>query len=119
MGMSDRRIKTRARRRIQVRYGEEKPVRMAFTEDVHREGIFLKTAQPLRPGTSLCLELTLPGQGIVSVQGQVQWARKVPANLIRVAKKRGMGTRSVPMTRYRDLLTVVKAAGAGMLGEGR
>lgn len=103
MGMSDRRIKTRARRRIQVRYGEEKPVRIAFTEDVHREGIFLKTAQPLRPGTSLCLELTLPGQGIVSVQGQVQWARKVPANLIRVAKKGGMGIRILTITEGADI----------------
>lgn len=40
MAMSDRRLKARTRRRIQVRYGEEKPVRIAFTEDVHREGIF-------------------------------------------------------------------------------
>lgn len=103
MAISDRRIKTRARRRIQVRYGEEKPVRIAFTEDVHREGIFLKTAQPLRPGTCLRLELTLPGLGIVSVQGQVQWARKVPANLIRVAKKGGMGIRIQTITEGVDI----------------
>ncbi|MDK2849312.1 MAG: hypothetical protein PWP34_2665 [Desulfuromonadales bacterium] len=83
----------RSRRRIQVRYGEKTPVRTAFTEDVHREGLFLKTAQPLRPGTRLCLELLLPDHGTVTAQGQVRWARKVPANLIRVAKKGGMGIR--------------------------
>lgn len=60
--------------------------------------VFLKTAQPLRPGTRLCLELTLSDQGVVLLQGQVQWARKVPANLMRVAKKGGMGIRVLAIT---------------------
>lgn len=89
----DRRVKRRPRRRIQVRYGEKDPCRIAFTEDVHREGLFLKTAQPLRPGTSLYMELVLPEYGSVTLQGKVQWARKVPAPLIRVANKGGMGIR--------------------------
>ncbi len=89
----DRRIKRRPRRRIQVGYGEKDPCRIAFTEDIHREGLFLKTAQPLRPGTNLCMELLLPEYGDVILQGKVQWARKVPSPLMRVANKGGMGIR--------------------------
>lgn len=91
----DRRVKRRPRRRIQVRYGEKDPCRIAFTEDVHRDGLFLKTAQPLRPGTRLCMELLLPEYGVVTLQGMVQWARKVPAPLMRLANKGGMGIRIV------------------------
>jgi hypothetical protein len=103
MAFSDRRLKPRNRRRIQVRYGEKEPVRIAFTEDVHREGLFLKTAQPLRPGKSLNLELTFPDYGTVLVHGQVQWARKVPANLIRVANKGGMGIRFLEVRQGNDV----------------
>lgn len=92
MGIGKRQL-ARARRRIQVRYGEQKPVRIAFTEDLHREGFFVKTAQPARPGTHLCFEMIFPEHGTVTLRGQVQWARKVPANLIRVANKGGMGIR--------------------------
>lgn len=90
---AERRVMRRPRRRIQVRYGEQEPSRIAFTEDVHRDGLFLKTAQPLRPGTSLVMELLLPEYGTVTLQGIVQWARKVPTPLIRVANKGGMGIR--------------------------
>lgn len=88
-----KREKTRLRRRIQVRYGEQEPCRIAFTEDFHREGIFLKTAQPSRPGTILILEILIPEYGTVTLKGKVQWARKVPAPLIRIANKGGMGIR--------------------------
>lgn len=89
----DRRVKKRPRRRIQVRYGEKDSCRIAFTEDVHRDGMFLKTAQPLRPGTRLCMEFLLPEYGTITLQGIVQWARKVPTPLMRVANKGGMGIR--------------------------
>lgn len=90
MPLNNRRLNNRARKRLQVRYGEEDPCRLAFTEDIHRRGLFLKTAQPLRPGTRLRLVLNLPNYGNATLRGQVRWARKVPGNLIRVAKG-GMG----------------------------
>ena len=59
------------------------------------DGLFIISGQPERPGTQLLLEITLPNEELVIAQALVCWAKKVPANLVRIANKGGMGVRII------------------------
>ncbi len=93
--MSEKRELTRKKKRLKLRFGVDYPKRVAFTDDISDSGLFIMTGQPERPGVKLLIELILPSEEPVIFFGQVQWAKKVPANLVRVAKKGGMGVRIV------------------------
>jgi len=89
--MAEKRDLSRQKKRIKIRFGTDSPKRVAFSEDVTDCGLFVITGQPERPGQRLVLQLTLPNEAEVIARGRVQWAKKVPANLLHVAKKGGMG----------------------------
>ena len=89
--MSEKRDFKRKRKRLKLRFGVDYPKRVAFTEDISERGIFVITGQPEKPGTKLLLEITLPDEELVIAYGRVQWAKKVPPNLVRLANKGGMG----------------------------
>jgi Tfp pilus assembly protein PilZ len=91
--MAEKRGRERKRKRLKLRFGTEYPKRVAFTEDLSTGGLFIITAQPELPGTKLLLQITLPDEEEVIARGRVQWAKKVPANLVHIAKKGGMGVR--------------------------
>lgn len=91
--MSEKRELNRKRKRLKLRFGTEYPKRVAFSEDVSHKGIFVITGQPELPGAKLLMQITLPTEEEVIVRGRVQWAKKVPPNLVRIAKKGGMGVR--------------------------
>ncbi len=89
--MAEKRNITRKRKRIKVRFGIEEPTKVAFTDDLSLDGIFLKTASPEKPGSLLCLEITLPDETLVLCKGRVHWAKRVPPNMLRLVGKGGMG----------------------------
>lgn len=89
--MNIQRKSERRRKRLKLRFGVDYPKRVAFTGDASEGGLYVITGQPERPGTPLLIELTLPDDQAVIAHGRVRWAKKVPANLIRVANKAGMG----------------------------
>lgn len=91
--MSDKREIKRQGKRLKVRFGTEEPKRMAFTEDLSARGLFIITGQPELPGSVLKLLIILPNGEEVFAQGRVRWAKRVPPNLVRIAKKGGMGVR--------------------------
>lgn len=93
--MSEKRIVKRVRRRLSLRFGDVKPVRMAFTEDVTNDGMFIKTTNLYRPGTQIAIELILPDETRVNLIGFVRWSKKVPPNMIHLVKKAGMGVKIV------------------------
>jgi hypothetical protein len=95
MKMVDKRITTRRNRRLQLRYGTDEPNRVGFTCDLSSRGFFIQTALVARPGTLLEIEIALPGEIQVHLRGRVQWAKKVPANLLSRVRKGGMGIRIV------------------------
>jgi hypothetical protein len=47
----------------------------------------------LQPGAQIRIALELSDHRIVLLTGEVVWAKKVPQNLLRLAKKSGMGIR--------------------------
>jgi len=91
--MAEKRIIKRVRRRLSLRFGQDKPVRMAFTEDVTDDGMFIKTTNLYRPGTEIAIELILPDERRVNLIGMVRWTKKVPPNMIHLVKKAGMGVK--------------------------
>ena len=89
--MTEKRKLGRKRKRVKLRFGLESPEKMAFSDDISAEGIFIKTASPERPGLLLQLEITLPDETRVRCQGRIHWAKRVPPNMLRLAGKGGMG----------------------------
>jgi len=91
--MAEKRDIKRKKKRLKIRFGVEEATRIAFTEDLSNHGLFIMTGQPENPGTLLLIEIYLPDETTVRVQGRVRWGKKVPPQLIRVASKGGMGVR--------------------------
>jgi Tfp pilus assembly protein PilZ len=91
-------VTNRLKKRITVRFGEEEAEKLAFTEDVSRTGIFIKTTQVVHPGRNLKVAFELD-QGMVKMEGKVVWAKKVPPTMIQRVKKCGMGIR---ITRFEE-----------------
>jgi hypothetical protein len=96
--MADKRRRVRKRKRLKIRFGLEEPRRMAFTDDLSPEGIFIKTAAPEKPGERLHLELTLPDESLVLCTGMIRWAKRVPPNMLRLIGKGGVGVKIIGFT---------------------
>lgn len=91
--MSDKRDIRRIRKRIQVRFGIDEAVRVAFTEDISMVGMFIRTPHIIHPNSLIKIEFTLPDGNRVELDARVMWAKKVPANLFHLVKKSGVGVR--------------------------
>lgn len=102
----------RRRKRLKLRFGVDYPRRVAFTGDASARGLYIITGQPERPGTKLLIELNLPDEYQVILYGRVRWAKKVPPNLIRVAKKAGMGVEIIKYEagekQYKEFLAALR-----------
>lgn len=89
----DKREPTRFKKRIRVNFGIDGASRVAFTEDISKTGVFLRSANVCNPDTKLTLEFLLENGEVVKLEGRVMWAKKVPQNLFHLVKKSGMGVR--------------------------
>lgn len=89
----EKRDEKRLRRRFRVRYGMDGKLRSAYTEDISEGGFYIKTAYIHRPGTTLHLEIDASEGTTVVMEGQVCWAKQIPANMIHLRVKGGMGVR--------------------------
>lgn len=83
----------RHRKRLTMKFGVDLPSRVAFTDDISREGMCIRTAMVCPPGSRLTIELNLPDGTVAKLGGKVMWAKKVPANMVHLVKKCGMGIR--------------------------
>lgn len=95
--------KKRQRKRLTLRFGTERPEKIGFTEDISREGLFIKAVFPYPPNTKLKIELTTSDNNIIKIEGVVMWAKKVPVNLMQFVKKGGMGIRITSIKEGEDL----------------
>lgn len=91
--MAEKRDIIRLRKRFALRFGVGEPVRMAFTEDISPEGMFIKTTNICPPGTKINIILTVSNDQVLHLEGRVMWAKKVPPQMIHIVKKCGMGVR--------------------------
>lgn len=79
----------RARKRIEVRYGLEKPRFIGYSGNLSKSGIMVRAVRVFPPGSVLNLELRLPG-GTVRARGEVVWAREGPPQWVTTGRI-GMG----------------------------
>lgn len=101
--MAEKRIIKRRLKRLSLMFGPDKPAHLGFTIDISDTGIFLKAVKVYPPGTILNVEISIPDDGgVAEFQGQVMWAKAVPANLIHIVKKAGMGVRIIKFLKGRD-----------------
>lgn len=101
--MAEKRELTRFRKRLSLRFGVEGPARVAFTEDISFQGMFIKTTNICPPGTRIRIDLALADDQIVHLEGRVMWAKKVPPQMIHLVRKSGMGVRITRFVNGADL----------------
>ena len=103
--------RTRRTKRIEVRFGPERPTDLGFTIDVSETGLFVKTNTVYPPDTRLVLELSLSDRRVLSLRGRVMWAKRVPPQLARHLRKTGMGVELIdPPSEYLDLVKALSSA---------
>jgi hypothetical protein len=91
--MDSRRTPERHKKRLSIRFGIEEASRVAFTEDISINGMFIKSCNVCPPNTRLRVEFSLENDIPVILEARVMWAKKVPQNLFHLVKKSGMGVR--------------------------
>jgi hypothetical protein len=89
--MPEKRNLFRMKKRLSVRIGTEAPTKVAFTEDLSPNGLFVKTTSPPPPGTRVKIEMTMPDGNIVILEGMSRWRKSVPPQVIHLVNKKGMG----------------------------
>lgn len=89
--MSEKREITRVRKRLSLKFGIDAPNKVAFTEDLSQNGLFVKTVYPSPPGSRIQIELTMPDGKNVLMVGMSRWRKSVPPQVIHLVKKCGMG----------------------------
>ncbi len=107
--MSDKRDISRYKKRLSLKFGFDEPTKIAFTEDLSHDGLFVKTVHPSPPGSKLNIELTMPDGSIVKMVGMSRWRKSVPPQVIHLMKKCGMGIKILKFIsgeeKYRLLIT--------------
>jgi len=91
---AERRRVDRSRRRVSVRYGDEKAQFLGYTQEMGEKGLFLQGNQLYTPGTVLSLEIETP-EGAKSARGVVRWVKEVPP-AFRRSMRGGMGIELFP-----------------------
>ena len=76
--MPEKRRLKRYLKRLKIRYGIERPVKLAFTEDVSMTGMFVRTYDVVKPGTVMVVEVYLSDDIKIMLKGTVMWAKKLP-----------------------------------------
>lgn len=88
--MPEKRNIARCKRRLQVRFEGDDRSHIGFTDDVSKDGIFIRTTKVYRPGTILSVRITTKDGNETAFKGQVRWAKKIPASM-QHRLKGGMG----------------------------
>lgn len=89
--MAEKRKIMRLQKRLKLRYGINKPTSLAFSEDFSEQGLFIRAVNVILPGSTIKIDLFLPDNDPVALEGRIIWGRRVPGSLIHLAKKSGMG----------------------------
>jgi len=91
--MAEKRNMIRLKKRITLKFGVNAATKVAFTEDISPNGLFVKTGNPLPPATRIKIELTMPDKNKVLLEGMVRWRKTGPVQAIHLNIKIGMGVK--------------------------
>ena len=98
---------SRPRKRVEVRFGPDKPQYVGFSGNLSTAGLMIRTTKVFPPGTVLAMELKLPA-GIDRLEGVVIWARSGDVQWLQFGRI-GMGVMFVNPPE--DLLDAVRSHG--------
>jgi hypothetical protein len=93
--MSEKKHLKRYIKSLRVRYGLEKPEKLAFTEDISMTGLSIRTHEVVKPGSVIVAELYLSDDTKILIKGCVTWAKKLLPAMAGETKKEGMGIKIV------------------------
>lgn len=79
----------RIKKRIEVRFGKDKPTYPGYSGNISRNGMMIRTTRVFRPGTRLTVEIKAP-TGTFTVGAKVEWARAGSLQLLPTGRV-GMG----------------------------
>lgn len=110
--MAEKRNLIRLKKRITLKFGANASTKVAFTEDLSPNGLFVKTGNPLPPGTKVKIELTMPDKNKVLMEGMVRWRKTGPLQAIHLNIKIGMGVKILTFLsgeeHYRSFIDAIK-----------
>ena len=86
-------VTSRMRKRVEIRYGTDKPTLPGYSGNISRSGVMIRTTRVFGPGTILKLELKRP-QGNLHLSGKVEWARAGGVSLLPTGRV-GMGVKLI------------------------
>jgi len=100
-----KRVTRRHPKRFTLKFGFDKAEKFAYTNDINHEGLFIRSAVVVKPGSKIRVEIVHP-EGLIALLGEVRWAKKIPVNVIHKIKG-GMGVEIISFLSgeelYRDL----------------
>jgi uncharacterized protein (TIGR02266 family) len=74
-GMVERRKEKRAVVELEVRYSSQESFAVEWITNISKGGLFIKSENPLPPGTPLKITFSVPGKDIpVQLEGVVRWS---------------------------------------------
>ena len=76
----EKRESNRPLKRLMVRYGNDSKSYRAFTKEISRTGLRLRSNRVFKPGSQLRIEIEVDARKFV-MWGRVVWAKKVPPQL--------------------------------------
>jgi hypothetical protein len=86
----EKRGRQRKKTHLPTRFGVERPERLGLITDVSGRGVYLSTNVVLAKGSSVQLQVRIPGGDELRLQGRVMRARRVASALTMIATG-GMG----------------------------
>lgn len=83
----------RIKKRIEVRFGKDKPTYPGYSGNISRSGMMIRTTRVFGPGSRLKVEIKTP-DGPFMVGARVEWARAGTIQLLQTGRV-GMGVRFI------------------------
>lgn len=88
----EKRARQRRKTRLSIRFGAERTDKMGLITDVSARGIYIATNAILPPGSTVRVQVPVPGGEPMQLDGRVMRARRVPPAFVMISTG-GMGVR--------------------------
>lgn len=88
----EKRARQRKKTRVAVRFGADRPEKMGLITDVSVRGIYITTNAVLPRGSAVRVQVPLPGDDPLLLDGRVMRTRRVASALVMITTG-GMGVR--------------------------
>lgn len=88
----EKRTRQRKKTRLSIRFGADRADKMGLITDVSACGIYIATNSILPPGSSVRVQVPVPGGEAMQLDGCVMRARRVPPAFVMISTG-GMGVR--------------------------